>query len=149
MAIFRDDPYNCYDYLVNLGISDPESVSAGFSEILLPDVAVDVIEYRIGNERTSGVRKLPGRVHYGNVTLRRGVIGALDLYQWMDQTRNGDQAFFREVTIVLRDENRRAVLTWIFHRAWPVRYSLSPLQAKGRDVLLESLELAFDRMDME
>jgi hypothetical protein len=27
-----------------------------------------------------------------NVTLRRGVIGSLDLYQWFNQVRNGDQA---------------------------------------------------------
>ncbi|MDL1893260.1 phage tail protein [Sphingobacteriales bacterium CHB3] len=149
-AVQRNDPYGNYNYLVNLGTGDPQSLQAGFSEVVLPDVSIDVIEYRNGNERVSETRKLPGRAHYGNVTLRRGVIGTLDLYQWLDQVRNGDRNAFRNVTISLQNEDRtNTVLTWKFRRAWPVRYSFSTLQAKGKDVLVESLELAFDRMEME
>jgi phage tail-like protein len=149
-AVQRNDPYGNYNYLVNIGTGDPQSLHGGFAEVLLPDVSIDVIEYRNGNERVSETRKLPGRAHYGNVTLRRGVIGALDLYQWMNQVRNGDRNAFRNVTISLQNEDRsEIVLTWKLLRAWPARYAFSPLQAKGKEVLLETLELAFDRMEME
>ncbi len=150
MAIQRDDPYGNYNYLVDLGAGEPQAVQAGFSEILLPEVSIDAIEYRSGNDRELSVRKLPGRVHYGNLILRRGVIGALDLYQWLDQVRNGDHAAFRHIAVMLQNEDRtNIVLTWKFKKAWPTKYSFSPLQAKGKDVLVETLELAFDRMDME
>ncbi len=150
MAIQRMNPYSNHNYLVDLGTGDPQSVQAGFSEIVLPDTEIEIIEYRTGNERDSGVRKLPGRVKYGNLTLKRGVIGSLDLYQWLDQIRNGDRNAFRNVTIHLQNEERTdIVLTWTFRKAWPLRYSFSPLQAKGDDVLIERLELVFDRMEME
>jgi phage tail-like protein len=150
MAIQRENPYSNYCYLVNLGTGDPQSPQAGFSEIILPDTSIDVIEYRTGNDRDASARKLPGRVKYGNVTLKRGVIGSLDLYEWLDQIRNGDRNAFRNVTIQLQSEDRtEIVLTWKFKKAWPVRYSFSPLLAKGKEVLIESLELAFDRLDME
>ncbi|MBX2990953.1 MAG: phage tail protein [Bacteroidetes bacterium] len=149
-AIQRNDPYGNFNYLVNLGTNDPQSVQAGFAEVVLPDISIDVIEYRNGNERVSETRKLPGRAHYGSVTLKRGVIGSLDLYQWIDQVRNGNSNAFRNVTISLQNEDRtNIVMTWKFRKAWPVRYSFSALQAKGKEVLVESLELAFDRMEME
>ncbi len=150
MAILRDRPYGNYNYLVDLGTGNTEGPVAGFSEIVLPESSIDVIEYRTGNEKESGVHKIPGRVHYSNLILKRGVIGALDLYQWWNQVHNGDMNGFRTVLIQLQNEDRTAtVLTWKLSRAWPVRYSFSNLEAKGKELLLEFLELALERLEME
>ena len=150
MAIFRDTPYGNSNFLVDLGAGDPQAVQAGFAEVLLPDAAVDLIEYRNGNERESGARKIPGRAKYSNVVLKRGVIGSLDLYQWLDQVRNGDIGARRTVAIHLLNEDRSAtVLTWRLLRAFPVRYAFSNLDARGEEPLLEILELAYERLEME
>ncbi len=150
MAVIRERPYSNYNFLVDLGTGETEGPQAGFSEVILPASVLDVIEYRSGNEKESGVRKIPGRAHYGNVVFKRGVIGSLDLYQWWNDTRNGNINSFRTVTVQLQDEEHTAVvLTWKFMRAWPVRYEFSPLEAKGKDTLIEILELAFERMEME
>jgi len=64
--------------------------------------------------------------------------------------RNGDVNSYRTVTVDLQSEDHTAVVvTWKFLRAWPTRYAFSPLEAKGKDVLIEILELAFERMEME
>ncbi len=150
MAVIRERPYSNYNFLVDLGTGETEGPQAGFSEVILPASVLDVIEYRSGNEKESGVRKIPGRAHYGNVVFKRGVIGSLDLYQWWNDTRNGNINSFRTVTVQLQDEEHTAVvLTWKFMRAWPVRYEFSPLEAKGKDTLIEILELAFERIEME
>lgn len=150
MAIFRDTPYGNSNFLVDLGAGDPQAVQAGFAEVLLPDAAVDLIEYRNGNERESGARKIPGRAKYSNVVLKRGVIGSLDLYQWLDQVRNGDIGARRTVAIHLLNEDRSAtVLTWRLLRAFPARYAFSNLDARGEEPLLEMLELAYERLEME
>jgi phage tail-like protein len=150
MAILRDRPYGNYNYLVDLGTGNTDGPDAGFAEIVLPESSIDIIEYRNGNEKESGVRKIPGRVHYSNLILKRGVIGALDLYQWWNQVRNGDINGFRNVVIQLQSEDRTAtVLTWKLFRAWPVRYRFSNLEAKGKEMLLEFLELALERLEME
>lgn len=150
MATLRDRPYGNYNFLVDLGTGDSAGVQAGFSEVILPDAWMDVIEYRTGNERESGVRKIPGRVHYGNVALKRGVIGSLDLYKWWNDVRNGDVSALRTVSISLQTEDRTEIaLTWKLLRAWPVRYTFSSLDAQGKAVLVELLELAFERMEIE
>jgi phage tail-like protein len=56
----------------------------------------------------------------------------------------------RTVVVQLLSEDRaNVVLTWKFLRARPVRYKFSELRGKGDEVLIEYLELAFERMEME
>ena len=63
---------------------------------------------------------------------------------------NGDVNAARSVTVQLQNEDHtEVVFTWKFLRAWPVRYEFSPLEAKGKETLLEILELAFERMEIE
>jgi phage tail-like protein len=150
MAIVRDTPYGNYNFLVDIGVGEPGSVQAGFAEVVLPEGVIDVIEYRNGNEKESGTRKIPGRVQYANAVLKRGAIGSLDLYQWFDQLRNGDIAARRNVAIHLLNEDRSAaVLTWKLLRAFPARYAFSNLDGRGQEPLLEILELAYERFEME
>ena len=150
MAVFRERPYSNYNFLVDIGTGDPGGIEAGFSEVILPASTIEVIQYRSGNEKESGVRKIPGRVHYDNVILKRGVIGSLDLYGWWNETRNGNLNTLRTVTVKLQnEEHSEIVLTWKFLRAWPTRYEFSQLNGQGKDTLIETLELAFERMEME
>jgi phage tail-like protein len=148
MAVLRDLPYGNQNFRVDLG-DGAEGVAAGFSEVVLPDISIDVIEYRNGNDRESGTHKLPGLARYDNVILRRGIIGSLNLYEWIDQVRNGDANARRTVTIILLSEDGTEVLTWRLRRAWPVKYSFGNLNAKGTDVAIEELVLAYERLDME
>lgn len=150
MAIVRDRPYTDFNFLVNLGAGDPESVQAGFTEVILPEARVDIVEYRNGNEKESGTRKLTGRERYANCILKRGVIGSLDLYAWWDDLRNGNNAVLRTVQIHLLSEDQTdQVLTWKLHRARPVAISFGSLQAAGHNILLEVLELAVERLEVE
>ena len=150
MATLRERPYVQFNFLVDLGTGDTEGADAGFEEVLVQEVWLDVIEYRNGNEKANNVRKLTGLDHCGNAILKRGVIGSLNLYQWYDQVRNGDQNALRTVTIQLQNEDHTAVVvTWKLIRARPVRLRWGPLNCKGKEVLVEYLELACERLEME
>ncbi|MBZ5635000.1 MAG: phage tail protein [Acidobacteriia bacterium] len=148
MAVFRDLPYGNQHFLVDLG-DGTEGAAAGFSQIVLPDISIDVIEYRTGNDKESGVHKFPGLARYDNVVLRRGIIGSLNLYNWINQVRNGDANARRTVTISLLAEDRTVVLIWKLLRAWPVKYGFGELDAEGTDVAIEELVLAYERLEME
>ena len=150
MAIMRERPYGNFNFLVDLGTGDTSSVQAGFSEVVLPEAFVEVVEYRSGNMKENGFVKLTGVEHYSNLVLKRGVIGSLDLYNWYNEVRNGDQSALRNVTVQLQSEDHtNVVLTWKFQRARPVKYQFAPLDAEGKHILVEYLELAFERMEME
>ena len=150
MAVLRERPYPGFNFLVDLGIGHTDGPDAGFSEVVFPEFALDVIEYRNGNAKENGVIKLTGLERHGNVVLKRGVVGSLNLYQWWNQVRNGDQNALRTVVIHLQNEDHSAVvLTWKLLRARPVKLLYAGLRAVGQELAVEHLELAFERIEME
>ncbi len=150
MAVLRDRPYAQFNFLIDLGTGNTDGPEAGFQECSEIGMSVDVIEYRNGNEKDNAVRKLTGLAHMNDVTLRRGIIGSLNLYQWLDQIRNGDAAAYRTVLIHLMSEDHtQTVLTWKLLRARIVKHTSGPLNAKGTDVAMEELTLAYERLELE
>jgi phage tail-like protein len=150
VAVLRERPYAQFNFLVDLGTGNTDGPEAGFQECSEIGMSVDVIEYRNGNEKENAVRKLTGLARVNDVTLRRGIIGSLDLYQWLDQIRNGDAAGYRTVLIHLRSEDHtQTVLTWKLLRARIVKHTSGPLNAKGTDVAMEELALAYERLELE
>ena len=147
MAVQRDRPYLQFNFLVDLGTGVTDGPGAGFQECTEIGMSVDVIEYRNGNSKENSVQKLTGLNKATDVTLKRGIIGLLNLYQWLDQIRNGDQAAYRTVTIQL--QNAQVVQTWKLLRARIVKHVSGPLNAKGCDVAMEELTLAYERLEME
>src|SRR4029450_7762639 len=95
MAVQRDRPYVQFNFLVDLGTGTTDGPQAGFQELSNVGMEVTVAEYRNGNAKENSVSKITGLNKATDVTLKRGVIGALNLYQWLDQIRNGDQAGVR------------------------------------------------------
>jgi phage tail-like protein len=150
MATLRDRPYAQFNFIVDLGTGSSEGPQAGFQECGEIGMSVDVVEYRNGNEKENGVRKLTGLARYSNVTLKRGVIGSLDLYNWLDDIRNGDEAAYRTVTVQLMNEDHtEMVQAWKLLRARIVRHTSGPLDARRSDVAMEELTLAYERLEME
>ena len=150
MAVLRDRPYAQFNFLVDLGSGDTAGPDAGFQECGPISMSVDVIEYRNGNDKENSPRKLPGLNKVTDVTLKRGIIGSLSLYQWLDQIRNGDPTAVRNVTIQLQNEDHSAVvMTWRLLRARIIKHTSGPLNAKGTDVAMEELTLAYERLEIE
>ena len=150
MAVLRERPYTQFNFLVDLGTGSTDGPEAGFQECSGISMSVDVIEYRNGNEKENNPRKLTGLARVGDVTLKRGIIGSLNLYNWINQIRNGDQASFRNVVIQLQNEDHTAVvMTWKLLRARIVKHTSGPLNAKGTDVAIEELTPAYERLELE
>jgi phage tail-like protein len=111
---------------------------------------VTVAEYRNGNEKENSVRKITGLNKATDVTLKRGVIGSLNLYQWLNDIRNGNQAAYRTVNVHLQNEDHTAIVqTWKLLRARIIKHVSGPMNAKGTDVAMEELTLSYERLEME
>jgi phage tail-like protein len=149
MAVTRDHPYTRFNFLVDLG-NGSAGPDAGFSEVSGLDTHVDVIEYRNGNSKVNEPIKITGLARVSDVTLRRGLIGSLSLWEWFTEVRNGDPNAVRTVTIELQNEDRSGpVMTWKLLRARPVRHVSGPLEAGVSDVAIEELVLSCERLDVE
>jgi phage tail-like protein len=150
MAVLRERPYVQFNFLVNLGTGSTDGPEAGFQEISGIGMEVTVAEYRNGNERENSVRKITGLNKSTDVTMKRGVIGSLNLYQWLNQVRNGDQNALRTIVIQLQNEDHTAVVQeWKLLRARIIKHTSGPLNAKGTDVAMEELVVAYERLEMD
>ena len=150
MAVRAERPYVQFNFMVDLDDPemDPGSFTGGFQEVSGLGMEVTVSEYRNGSDRDNGVRKIIGLNKASDVTLKRGVIGALPLYRWLDDIRNGNQEAFRDVTNVLQSEDHTPVLEWRLLRARIIKYTAGPLNAKGNDVTMEEVVISHERLEM-
>jgi len=149
MAVLRERPYVQFNFLVDLG-NGTDGPDAGFQEVSGIGMEVTVAEYRNGNHKENSVMKITGLNKSTDVTLKRGVIGSLSLYQWLNDIRNGNQNALRNVTVQLLTEDHTSVaMTWKLLRARITKHTSGPLSAKGTDVAMEELVLAYERLEME
>lgn len=143
MARARVDPYLNFNFRVEIdGISD-----VSFKEVVMPSSSFDVIEFRSGEGGPCEVRKLLGRLHQGNLVLRRGITESNALFAWWQSgCENADR---RNVSVILLDRDRTEVKRWGFFNALPVRYEVSPLDADASAPAIETLEITFEAMTVE
>ena len=145
----RNHAYRKFNFLVDLGAGDTEGPQAAFQECNI-GIEVTVPEYRSRNKKGDSVRKITGLNKSTDITLKRGVIGSMNLFNWLNDIRNGKQAATRDITIQLqRKEHRAVVQTWKVIRARIIKIVSGPMNAKGTDVAMEELTLAYERLELE
>jgi phage tail-like protein len=149
MATFRDNPYGAFNYLVSLGTGDEATVVAGFSDVSGLGSEISYSEYRNGNEKVNTVRKVANTFKNDDITLKRGLIGSTDLFDWLKSVREGGHDP-RSVTITLLDEARQPVATFRLANAQPKKWVGPTLAAKGgADVAMEELHLVHEGIDYQ
>jgi len=150
MATEREGiPYSQFNFQVTIGEDGPERPQAGFQEVSGLGLEINVAEYRAGNMNDNAPIKVTGTYKVPDVTLKRGLMGYLDLYSWLDQIRNGNQTDLRTVKIDLLSEDRASVaMSWKLIKARPIKYTGPSLNGKGTDVAVEELVLAAHRVEL-
>lgn len=150
MAPKRDVPYHQFNFLIDLGTGNTQGPDAGFAECSPIGFEVGVAEYRNGNDKHNNVRKITGLQKATDVTLKRGIIGSLSLYDWLNAIRDGDQGALRTVTIQLQSEDHtQVVMTWKLLRARIIKHTSGPFNANGTDVAMEEITLAYERLEID
>lgn len=135
----RVDPYLAGNFRVEIdGIG-----ALSFSEVSGLDVSIEVIDYREGNEPGNGVRKLAGLSKCPDITLKRGVIGDLSLWNWINRALTGNVQR-TTVAITLLDAADNPIWTWTLKNAWPCRWTGPSLVASSSEIAIESLEICHE-----
>lgn len=133
--------YRNYNFLLRL-----DSIEVRFTECLGLGMRIEPIRYRESGDR-GVVRSLPGPVAFSEVTLRYGLMNSPDLWNWLKRASEGN-VMRRNVTITQLDNDMATPrVNWNLFGAWPCQWSGVPYDAMGREVAIEELRLAFDRMD--
>lgn len=151
MAVLRDDPYGAFNFKVTITPASGTEIRAGFSDVSGLSTEVTYADYRDGTDAFNRPRKVGLMYKAGDVTLKRGLIGSLDFYQWIDQARQGKLDAKATVVVELMSEDRsNVVMSWKLTNARPSKLTGPTLAAKGgTDVAMEELALVCEDISME
>lgn len=92
--------------------------------------------------------RLPKRVGYGNLVLERGFVVGSPL----NLEFNAAMSLFKfapsNVMVTLLDERAVPLAAWLFFKAYPVKWATADLGASEEKILVDTLELAYTRMQV-
>jgi phage tail-like protein len=106
----------------------------------------EIVEYKAsGPKGDMVIKKVPGRLKWNNITLKRGITDAMDLWKWRKLVEQGnvDQAR-KNGTITMYDTKGSAIAKWNFTNAWPSKITGPEANAGNNEVAIEELEITHE-----
>lgn len=106
----------------------------------------EVIEHKVVTEQGQEiVMKIPGRLKWENITLKRGITSAMDIWDWRKQVEDGRVEEARhDGSITMYDQELNPVARWEFQKAWPVKVTGPQPKADSNEIGIEELTLAHE-----
>jgi phage tail-like protein len=124
---------------------------AAFQEVSGLTREVTVEEVVSGGENRFKYR-LPTASASQNLVLKRAIVpSGSSLIQWCSDCIDDGFANViktQDVTVSLLDSTGKVCVKWTFHKAYPVKYSVSDLKSQDNSLLIESIELAYTYFDV-
>ena len=91
------------------------------------------------------VIKVPGRLKWENIVLKRGITSNMDIWKWRKQVEDGDvEGSRRDGSIVMFDQQLKEVARLNFYRAWPVKVTGPQPKADSNEIGVEELTIAHE-----
>lgn len=113
-----------------------------FQEVSGLNASVGEMAYNEGGENRYAHR-LPERVTYEKLSLKRGMLVGSKLIGWFKDAVEGFQFNPKDVTVTLLNSEHQPLEAWSFVNAYPVKWSISNFHAQNNEIVIETIELAF------
>jgi len=109
----------------------------------------EVTEHKVMGENNSDmIRKIPGRSKWNDITLKRGMTGNMDFYNWRKIVEDGNVADARaNMTISMLDQTGGLVAQWTVVDAWPTKVSGPSLKSDSNDIGVEELTIVHEGIE--
>ena len=136
------DPVGVFQYALDIG----GKVSGYFQDCAGLGSESEVIEQKtVDANGREVVRKVPGRLRWLDVRLKRGLTTALDIWQWRQQVADGAIAQARKnCTITMMDGSGKPIAQWQLSNAWPLRVSGPQVESSPNSFGIEELVLVHE-----
>ena len=92
------------------------------------------------------VHKLPTRMKFPNLVLKRGVTYEDALLKWIWQTQQKTERV--NITIELMGPDAKPVRSWVFAEAFPIKWAGPNLNAGSNQIATETLEIVHAGLQM-
>jgi phage tail-like protein len=125
-----------------------EDLDVRFQTVTGLDTTLDTESVKEGGENRFE-HVIPTRRKYSPLVLKRGLLKPADsgLTRWLKQAFDDEEVVpIQIVTIKLLNEEHKPLMLWTINNVWPRSWKIGELNAEQGAVLLETLELNYNRL---
>ncbi len=122
----------------------PQAVFTEVSGLQLETVVQD---YEEGGNNYF-VHRVPGRTKVGNLILKRGMTKTNEFFKWYIDFMTGREKKRQNISLVMYDTSGKELLRWNFFGAYPVKWTGPQFSADGKNIAIETLELAHNGLNV-
>ncbi len=138
----REDPLVGFHFAVDI----QGHVTGYFTECSGLGSETETIEHKVVSEAgVEVVMKIPGRLKWENIVLKRGITSDMQIWEWRALVENGNVADARaDGSIIMYDQTLSEVARWNFNQAWPVKVTGPSVKADSNEIGIEELTIAHE-----
>ena len=138
----REDPLLGFTFALDFS----GAVAGYFTECSGIGSENEVAEQKVVNNKgVQTVLKIPGRLKWGDITLKRGVTSDLQIWDWRKLVEDGKVSAARKNgSIVMFNSELAEVARWNFQNGWPSKVSGPQPKSDGNDISLEELTIVHE-----
>jgi phage tail-like protein len=124
-------------------------VTGFFSEAYNIGSEHEIIEQKTLKQNQYVVIKIPGKLKFSDITLKRGITNNMDLWKWRKMVEDGAvNSARRDGSLVMYDSTLKEIARWNFLRAWPSKLIGNPVDALATSpsgsMTIESVTIAVE-----
>jgi len=113
-----------------------------FRDVSGISMEVEEETYNEGGENRF-IHKFPVRARYPDLILKRGLLTDSVLRTWCEEAIHNLDIQPASVWVTLLNEEHEPLQSYTFINAWPKKWNISDLNAESSEIVIESLELAY------
>lgn len=146
ITLFENPPVGFY-FAVTFFIGGfvPNLFDIRFQKVSGITSTIEMKEVEEGGEHLF-VHRVPSQIVHGNLILERGLIIGSPLYEEFNLAMNTLCFTPGNVLVMLLNENHLPIANWLFQETYPVKWSISDLDANQNAVVIETIELRYSRL---
>ncbi|SRR6266540_2810733 len=142
MATVDEDP------LVSawFGVEFQGQIQGAFRECTGLGSENEVVESKASGPKGEFIlKKIPGRMKYTNIVLKRGITSSMDMWEWRNLVELGkvDEAR-KNGSIVMFNPQNQEIARWDFRSAWPSKLTGPTANATNNEIGIEELEITHE-----
>ncbi|MEM7330554.1 MAG: phage tail protein [Chloroflexota bacterium] len=144
---WRSDPLLGFHFSVDLG----EKTLGYFLECSGLGSEHEIVEQKVVNDKGQEVvLKIPGRLKWENIVMKRGVTEDTRIWEWRQEVLDGgvDNARING-TIVMYDQTGGAVARWNFTNGWPAKVTGPQPKSDSNEIGVEELTITHEYIERE
>lgn len=127
-----------------IGGAIPNPIDIAFRKVSGLSQTVSTESYHEGGTNDASI-KLPVKVDYDNLVLERGLVGITPLSIEFTLSLSLFKFYTSNVIVTILDEEGSPVNAWLLLKAYPVKWSVSDLDADSSAIVIDHMELAYNR----